>query len=139
VCRPVCPFCQTARPEALLVGVRDQVPADFGTQRNAPALLDPHGWIVLQPEQPFVVTVRHSRLIADNPYVEVLRLRWPGGGSVQVDNIGNDTVRLVPPNGDTGRILPPGAPVSERIDAEWQVHFGEDRRIHRVLTFQRPV
>jgi hypothetical protein len=47
-------------------------------------------------------------------------------------------VRRVPPAGGTGRTVLPGALASERIEARWRVHFDDDRRIHRLLTFHEP-
>ena len=135
---PHCPFCGAARPDALVVGVREQVPGQFGMRGTKPLILPEASWIVLQANEPFLVTERHARLVADDPDQPVLRLSWRGGGTVDIENVGSAPVRRVPPAGGTGRTVLPGALASERIEARWRVHFDDDRRIHRLLTFHEP-
>lgn len=133
-----CPFCRAGSPDTILAGIHEQVPGCFGLNGTKTVITEPGNWIVLQTGQPVTVTARHSRLVADDPGLPVLRLRWSGGETVDMENVGRDPVRRVPPAGGIGRTLPPGSRVLERIDAGWRVHFGDDRRMHRVITFHLP-
>jgi eukaryotic-like serine/threonine-protein kinase len=135
-----CPFCRAGLPDLILVGIREQIPGHLGLgQDSKPVITEPGGWIVLQAGEPTVVTARHSRLVAEDTDLPVLRLRWPGGASVHIENLGRAPVRRVPPAGGTGRTLLPGAWASQPIEAGWRVHFGDDRRIHRLLAFHQPM
>jgi eukaryotic-like serine/threonine-protein kinase len=130
-----CPFCGTTRPDAIMVGIYDQIPPSFGLRGTEPVLSAPVGWIAAQDGEPFVVTTRHSRLVTDTSEKQVLRLRWRGDGALELTNIGDAPVRWVPSAGGIDRTLRRGASRMDRADGGC-VHFGEDRRIHRVLTFQ---
>jgi eukaryotic-like serine/threonine-protein kinase len=134
---PHCPFCGAARPDMIVVGVREQVPGHFGLHGAEPVIFDEASWIVLQAGEPFLVTERYAQLVAHDPDQPVLRLRWRGDETVDVENVGSAPVRRVPPTGGTGRTLLPGALASERIEAGWRVHFDDNRRIHRLLTFHK--
>ncbi len=135
---PHCPFCRSALPDTMVVGVREQVPGHFGLRGAKPVIFDEASWIVLEADRPFLVTARHAQLVADDPDQPVLKLIWREGGVVDVENAGTAPVRRVPPTGGAGRTLLPGAWTSERVEAGWRIHFGDDRRIHRLLTFHQP-
>jgi eukaryotic-like serine/threonine-protein kinase len=132
-----CPFCEASRPDTIMVGIHDEIPGAFGVRDDEPVTSGPVDWIVLQDGEPFVVTTRHSRLVASADEKQVLRLRWRAGGSLELSNIGDGPVRWMPSGGGPGRTLRPGASTSGRADGGWRVHFGDDQRIHRVLTFGR--
>lgn len=132
----LCPFCGMARSDTIRVEIYDQIPPSFGLRGEEPALSGPVDWIAAQDGEPFVITTRHSRLVADADEKQVLRLRWRADGSLELSNIGDDPVRWVSAAGDADRVLRRGASRSVRADSG-RVHFGDDRRVHRVLTFQR--
>lgn len=133
-----CPFCETPPPDTIVVGIHDQIPGAFGIREDKPVLSAAADWIVLQDGEPFVVTTRHSRLVASADEKLVLRLRWRLDGTLELSNVGDSPVRWMPPGAGAGRTLRPGASTKGRSDGGWLVHFGDDQRIHRVLTFVRP-
>lgn len=132
-----CPFCFTSRPETLLVGIHDQIPGMYRIRDGEPVICDPVDWIVLQDGEPFVVTTRHSRLVVSAREKPAVRLRWRADGSLELSNIGDDPVRWRPPGDGMERTLRRGASTKGRADGGWRLHLGEDRKMHRVLTFRR--
>jgi DNA-binding helix-hairpin-helix protein with protein kinase domain len=136
---PHCPYCRAGRPETILAGVRNQIPARFRLDGTRPVISDPVSWIALQAGEPFLATTRHSRLAAGPKEEPVLRVRWMLDGSLALENVGTAPARWVSPAGGAGRLLVPGARADPaRVWNGWQVHFGDDRAIHRVLTLQQP-
>jgi eukaryotic-like serine/threonine-protein kinase len=135
---PHCPYCRAGRPEAILAAVRDQIPARFGLDGTKPVISAPVGWIALQAGEPFLATTRHARLAVGPREEPVLRVRWMLDGALALENLGTDPARWVSPAGGA-RLLVPGARADPaRVWNGWRVHFGGDRSIHRVLTFQQP-
>jgi DNA-binding helix-hairpin-helix protein with protein kinase domain len=136
---PHCPYCRVGRPETILAGVRDQVPARFGLDGTKPVISDPVGWIALQAGEPFLATTRHARLAVGPKEEPVMGVRWMLDGALALEILGIAPARWVSPAGGAGRLLVPGARADPaRVWNGWQVHFGDDRSIHRVLTFQQP-
>jgi hypothetical protein len=133
-----CPFCEAPPPDTIMVGIHDFIPGAVGVRDGEPVVSETVDWIVLQDSEPFVVTSRHSRLVASADEKQVLRLRWRLDGSLELSNVGDSPVRWMPSGGSAGRTLRPGASTKGRADGGWLVHFGDDQRIHRVLTFGRP-
>jgi len=128
-----CPWCGTGRPKALAVSVREQLPSGFGDRARRPLLLEPHDFLVLQPNEPFTVTARTAYLAADQPDRPVVRMKWDGSDKVRITNAGARSVRRVPAAGGAGRQLFPGGDAEEHLPTAWSLHFGEDRRLHRVI------
>lgn len=132
-----CPYCDAPRPDFVLAMIRTHLPANRGLQGREPGRVDSDAGVVLMKERPVHVTQRHSQLLAESVETPVVRLRWDGDDEVVIENLGDGPVRRVPPSGGAGRRLMRRSVATERISSAWELHFGEDDRIHRMISFHR--
>ncbi|MGK4591670.1 protein kinase domain-containing protein [Amycolatopsis sp. w19] len=132
--RERCPWCGHPRPRVLAVAVLEQLPR-LGD--SSPVTIpDADLSLVLQEQQPLVVTARSAVRHAVDPTARLLRLAWDGGEEVEVRNVGRGVVRRVPPSGGEGRQLRPGGSATESVHEPWVLHFGPSQHPHRMVAIQ---
>ncbi|MBB5773677.1 protein kinase domain-containing protein [Nonomuraea jabiensis] len=131
-----CPWCRAEPPQIVVVQAHDVLPAGFADR--AQHLAPRTEYLVLQGGQPVNVTARLTRVLGGDAHTSVARLTWNGAYDVTVRNVGTTAMRRVPAAGGAGRMVFPGSEFVEDVRMPWFLHFGEDSRVHRALTFMLP-
>jgi hypothetical protein len=128
-----CPWCNVPRTAALPVTVGEHWPRPGGTPPARFPL--PELSLVLQAGTPLRVTARTAERSAAEPDRALVALEWDGSTAITVHNLGwAGELRLVPKAGGQGRLLRSGSHTTESMLSLHALHFGPDRRPHRVLT-----
>lgn len=131
-----CPWCRAEPPQVVVVQAHDALPA--GLAGRAQTMSPRTEYLVLQADRPVTATARFAQMLGGDAHTPVARLTWNGAHDVTVRNVGAAAMRRVPAAGGAGRMVFPGSEFAEDVRMPWSLHFGEDGRVHRALTFTLP-
>ncbi|GLY24432.1 protein kinase [Micromonospora sp. NBRC 101691] len=129
-----CPWCRRGAPPALAATVHTYVP-DLASVDGRPLTA-----LVLQMEDPVVVTARTAILDQQQSERPVVELRWNRAGQLVTRNHWNRPVWFTAGDGDAALSVEPATeyafPGPDALPG-WALHFGQRGEPHRLLRFVR--
>ncbi|MFJ6677412.1 protein kinase [Actinosynnema sp. NPDC091369] len=131
VASPTCPWCGGARPAVLVVTVDERLPR-LGEFPSV-VLARKERTTVLQQGVELFIRERTTHLAPSQADRPVLAMRWDGGETIHMRNLGTTVIRRVPPKGGNGMQFFPGAKAKDNARAPWSLHFGSEHQPHRIL------
>ncbi|GAA4095183.1 protein kinase domain-containing protein [Actinomadura miaoliensis] len=126
-----CPWCGAKAPDPLIALVHLATPGETALASAGEGLAVPRGrWLC--------VTARTARLAAgsDRP---VAWLLWEPGARLVTRNADAEPLWLTPAGGGTPVVVEPGRELAVPAYADvpaWDLHFGHESQLHRVLRFR---